>query len=344
MFGFLKKAFENFTKKAEKPESKEETAQDKAKSTDFASLATQGKPKELVKLERKIGFLESVTKAITETKIQEEHFNKIFSSLELELLQNNVASEIVEQIKNKLKEDLVGQTFKRGQVSEIIKKDLKELLLFTLESPKPIDILAAVKESKPLVILFVGVNGVGKTTSIAKVASFLQKNNISCVLAASDTFRAASIEQLQEHADRLKIEMIKHNYGADPAAVAFDAIKHAQARGIDVVLIDTAGRQHSNVDLMAELQKLKRVAKPHLTILIVDALTGNDAVEQATLFNEKIGIDASVISKVDADERGGTIISVVQATQKPVLFIGTGQKYEDIQQFKPEEFVSKIFE
>lgn len=336
MFGFLKKAFENFTKKAEKPAEQ--------KPVGAKTQASQEKPKELVKLERKIGFLESVTKAITETKIQEEHFNKIFSSLELELLQDNIASEIVEQIRNKLKGDLVGQTFKRGQISEIIKKDLKELMLFTLEGPKPIDILTAVKESKPLVILFVGVNGVGKTTSIAKVASFLQKNNLSCVLAASDTFRAASIEQLQEHADKLKIELIKHNYGADPAAVAFDAVKHARARGIDVVLIDTAGRQHSNVDLMAELQKVKRVAKPHLTILTVDALTGNDAVEQATLFNEKIGIDASVISKVDADERGGTIVSVVQATQKPVLFIGVGQRYEDIQKFSPEDFVSKIFD
>jgi len=343
MFDFIKKAFEKFTKKVEKPE-EPEVVKDKAKSEDFASFAAQSKPKELAKLERKVGFLEAVTKAIIETKISEEYFDKVFAVLELELLQSNVAAEVVDQMRKKLREDLVGKSLKRGQVAEIIKTDLKELISYTLESPNPIDLLAKAKETKPFVILFVGVNGVGKTTSIAKIASYLQKNGLSCVLAASDTFRAASIEQLQAHAEKLNVELIKHNYGADPAAVAFDAVKHAQARGIDVVLIDTAGRQHSNVDLMAELQKIKRVAKPNLTVLTVDALTGNDAVEQATLFNDKIGVDASVISKADADEKGGTIISVVQATQKPILFIGTGQKYEDLEQFSAEKYISKIFD
>jgi len=332
MFNFLKKAFENFTKKAEKPETKPAEAQ-KSET-----------PRELKKLEQKVSFLESVTKIITETKINEEHFDRIFSALELELLESNVASDVVEQIKTKLREDLVGKSFKRGQVSEIIKNDLKELVHFMLDAPNPIDLIKLASENKPLVILFVGVNGVGKTTSIAKTVAYLQKNGLSCVMAASDTFRAASIEQLQEHADKLNVELIKHNYGADPAAVAFDAVKHALARKIDVVLIDTAGRQHSNVDLMAELEKIKRVAKPQLTVLIVDALTGNDAVEQATLFNEKIGIDASVISKVDADERGGALISVVHATQKPILFLGVGQKYEDFEKFEPDKFVSKIFD
>jgi len=333
MFDFLKKAFEKFTNKVEKPEPKDET-----------EIKTSEKPKELAKLERKIGFLETVTKVITETKISDVYFDKIFAVLELELLQDNVAAEIVEEMRKKLRSDLVGKNLKRGQVAEIIKNDLKELILYTLDSPKPLDLLSIVKENKPLVVLFVGVNGVGKTTSIAKIASYLQKNGLSCVLAASDTFRAASIEQLQAHGEKLNVEIIKHNYGADPAAVAFDAVKHAQARGIDVVLIDTAGRQHSNVDLMAELQKIKRVAKPQLTILTVDALTGNDAVEQATLFNDKIGIDASIISKADADEKGGTVISVVQATQKPVLFMGTGQRYEDLEQFDAEKFVSKILD
>jgi len=337
MFNFLKKAIESFTKKAEtksKPESAVSAPQPSAKTE---------QPKELQKLEKKLGFLETVTKVITETKIAGEYFDKIFAALELELLQNNVAAEIVEKIRVKLREDLVGKSLKRGQVADIIKSDLRDMILYALEGPKPVDLIIAAKETKPLVILFVGVNGVGKTTSIAKTAAYLQKNGISCVLAASDTFRAASIEQLQAHADKLKVEMIKHNYGADPAAVAFDAVKHARARNIDVVLIDTAGRQHSNVDLMAELEKIKRVAKPNLTILSVDSLTGNDAVEQARLFNDKIGIDASIISKVDADEKGGTVISVVQATQKPILFIGTGQRYEDFEKFAPEKFVSKIF-
>lgn len=330
MFKLLKKAFEGFTKKVKKIEEVK------------AEAAETKKPKELEKLERKVGFLESITKAIAETKISEEYFDKLFVILENELLQANVALGVVEKLQQRLKTDLVGASLKRGEASEIIKRDLRELILFILESPSQIDLLNLAKTNKPLIVLFVGVNGVGKTTSIAKVAAYLQKNNLSCVLAASDTFRAASIEQLQAHADKLKIELIKHNYGADPAAVAFDAIKHAQARGIDVVLIDTAGRQHSNVDLMAELQKVKRVTKPHLTILTVDALTGNDAVEQASLFNEKIGIDTSLIAKVDADEKGGTIISVVHTTNKPILFLGTGQRYEDLESFDAKKFVEKI--
>lgn len=334
MFSFLKKAFEGFVKKIEgKP-----SADAKPKETP----KPEPQPKELEKLQKKVSFLESVTKAITETKISGDQFEKIFSALELELLQNNVAVEVAEKIKERLKTDLVGKSLKRSEVSAIIKEDLHELITFILEGPTPVDIQKLAQENKPLIILFVGVNGVGKTTSIAKIASWLKQNNLTCVFAASDTFRAASIEQLEEHAKKLGIEIIKQTYGSDPAAVAFDAIKHAQARKIDVVLIDTAGRQHSNVDLMAELQKIKRVAKPHLTLLTVDSLTGNDAVEQARWFNEKIGIDGSILSKVDADEKGGALLSVAHITQKPIVFLGTGQKYEDLEKFDPNKIINRI--
>ena len=326
MFGFLKKALEKFTKKVGEPDLNEEPK----------------KPKELEKLEKKVSFLETITKTITETKISQEHFNKIFSKLEIELLESNIAANVVEKIRERLATDLIGKSLKRGDVVGIIKKDLKESILLALESPNPINILKLTREVKPLVILFVGVNGVGKTTSISKLTNFFLKNNLSCIFSASDTFRAASIEQLEEHAKKLDVDVIKQKYGSDPAAVAFDAIKHAKARGINIVLIDTAGRQHSNVDLMAELQKIKRIAKPHLTLLTVDSLTGNDAVEQAQLFDEKIGIDGTIISKVDADEKGGAIISVVETTKKPIVFIGTGQKYEDFEKFEPEKFVEKI--
>jgi fused signal recognition particle receptor len=331
MFGFLKKAFEGFTKALSK--------QDKKPAKEAP------KPKELAKLEdkeKKKGFFEELSKVITETKISEEYFNKLFTALETELLQNNVALEVTDKIRAELKLDLVGQSLKRGELSDRIKKDLQDLLLGIFESPAPIDLITLSRENKPLILLFVGVNGVGKTTTLAKVASWLQKNNLTCVFAASDTFRAASIEQLGEHAKNLGIELIKHNYGADPAAVAFDAIKHAKAKGIDVVLIDTAGRQHANVDLMAELQKIKRVTKPNLTILTVDSLTGNDAVEQARLFNEKIGIDSSILAKVDADEKGGALLSVAYTTKKPILFLGVGQRYEDIEKFEPEKVISRI--
>jgi len=191
--------------------------------------------------------------------------------------------------------------------------------------------------------MFIGVNGVGKTTTLAKLTKYLQLKGKKCVFAASDTFRAASIEQLQEHATALKVKMIKHAYGADPAAVAFDAISHAKAKGVDVVLIDTAGRQHANADLMGELSKIKRVAKPDVTILVVDSLTGNDAVEQAKKYDESIGIDGVILTKADADDKGGTVLSVSYMVEKPILFMGTGQTYTDLDEFKADFIIEKLF-
>jgi len=198
------------------------------------------------------------------------------------------------------------------------------------------------KKGEPLVIAFVGINGTGKTTSIAKIANYFMKNGYTVVLACSDTYRAGSIEQLEEHARRLKVRMVKHSYGADPAAVAFDAIKHAAAHGTNVVLIDTAGRIQTDKNLMGELAKVKRVVNPDLTLLVVDALTGNDAVMQAEEFNKSVGIDGTILTKVDADVKGGSALSVTYVTGKPILFIGVGQTYEDLQPFKPEQFTQMI--
>jgi fused signal recognition particle receptor len=189
------------------------------------------------------------------------------------------------------------------------------------------------KKEKPYIIAFFGINGSGKTTSIAKIANMLKENRISCVLAASDTFRAASIEQLQQHADKVGVKMIKHSYGADPAAVAFDAIKHAKAKNIDVVLIDTAGRMHSNQNLLDEMRKIIRVAKPDLKIFVGESITGNDCVEQAKTFNEAVGIDGIILAKADVDEKGGAAVSVSYITKKPIMYLGVGQKYSDLQEF-----------
>src|SRR3989338_7400411 len=169
---------------------------------------------------------------------------------------------------------------------------------------------------------------------MAKVDNYLMKNKLSCVFAASDTFRAASIEQLQQHADRLGIKMIKHNYGSDPAAVAFDAIRYAQAKNIDVVLIDTAGRMHSNVNLIDEMKKIIRVAKPDLKIFVGESITGNDCVEQAKVFNASVGIDGIILAKADIDEKGGAAVSVSYATKKPILYLGVGQNYDDLKKFE----------
>jgi fused signal recognition particle receptor len=198
------------------------------------------------------------------------------------------------------------------------------------------------KKGEPFIIVFVGINGTGKTTTIAKSARFFAKKGYSVVLACSDTYRAGSIEQLETHAKRLGVKMITHKYGADPAAVAFDAISHAKAHGINVVLVDTAGRMQTNRNLMSELEKIKRIVKPDLTILTVDSLTGNDAVMQAEEFHKSVGIDATILTKVDADIKGGSALSVTYVTQKPILFIGTGQTYDDLEVFNPEEFVKMI--
>jgi len=220
------------------------------------------------------------------------------------------------------------------------------VLLGVILTNERIDLLKAVEEKRrkkePYTMVFVGINGTGKTTTIAKVARFFNKKGYSVVLACSDTYRAGSIEQLEEHARRLGIKMVKHKYGADPAAVAYDTISHAKAHGINVVLIDTAGRMQTNRNLMSELEKIKRVVKPDMTVLTVDSLTGNDAVMQAEEFHKSVSIDSTILTKVDADVKGGSALSVTYVTQKPILFIGTGQAYDDLEQFDPEKFVEMI--
>jgi fused signal recognition particle receptor len=248
------------------------------------------------------------------------------------MLENNVAIEVIEKIKLDLKKELVDSKILRRKVKDIIEDTLKKSLNEILG--EEINILEKIKSKKPFIILFVGINGTGKTTSVAKFANYLKNNKLSCVLAAADTFRAAAIQQLEEHAKNLNIKIIKHDYGSDPAAVAFDAIKYAESKNIDVVLIDTAGRQHSNSNLMDELKKVAKVAKPDLKIFVGDSLTGNDCVEQSTKFNEIINIDANILTKVDVDEKGGAAISVSFITGKPIIFIGTGQKYEDFKLFE----------
>jgi fused signal recognition particle receptor len=193
------------------------------------------------------------------------------------------------------------------------------------------------------VILFVGINGSGKTTTLAKIASMLKEAGVSSVIAASDTFRAAAIQQLEEHANNLSIKMIKHDYGSDSSAVAFDAIRHAESKGLDVVLIDSAGRLHSNSNLMDELKKLSRVTKPDLKIFVGESITGNDCIEQAQKFNEAIGVDAIILTKADVDEKGGTAISISHVIKKPILFFGKGQNYGDIERFSPKKIVDSIF-
>lgn len=292
---------------------------------------------------KKEGFLERITKTITTKKINEKQFDDLFFELEVILLENNVAVEVIDKIKSGLKDELVDKPIQRGQIEKTIERSLKTSInsLF-VAGKKGIHELINQKREKPYVISFFGINGSGKTTSIAKIADMLKKKGITSVIAAADTFRAAAIDQLQLHADKINVKLIKHDYGSDPAAVAFDAIKHAKAKNIDVVLIDTAGRMHSNSNLMDEMKKIIRVANPDLKVFVGEAITGNDCTEQAKKFDDSVGIDGIILTKADVDEKGGASISVSYVTKKPILYIGTGQDYSDIKEFDPSIIVESL--
>jgi fused signal recognition particle receptor len=294
----------------------------------------------------KSGLKGLVTK-VTTVELKPENVRPILAEFKMNLIENDVAFPVAEKICSGMEERLNKVQVKRLEDrKKIVEQQLREVLLETMQTNNKIDLLKAIEEKRkkaePFTIAFVGINGTGKTTTIAKVCRFLNKHKYSVVIACSDTYRAGSIEQLEEHAKRLGIRMIKHSYGADPAAVAYDTITHAKSHGINVVLIDTAGRMQTNQNLMNELAKIKRVVKPDLTLLTVDSLIGNDAVMQAEEFHKAIGIDATILTKVDADVKGGSALSVTYVTQKPILFIGTGQTYDDLEQFNPERFVQMI--
>lgn len=278
-------------------------------------------------------------------KLKEKRIDDFLWDLEYSLLQADVALTVVEEIKKNVREELLTKKIKKGiSTDKIIENALKSAVANVL-SINPIEFDDFIeKQEKPIILMFVGVNGTGKTTVIAKFTHYLQKHHKTCVLAASDTFRAGAIEQLNVHADKLGVKLIKHKSGSDPAAVAYDAVEHARARRKDVVLIDTAGRMQTNINLMDEMKKIKRVAKPSLIIFVGDALAGNDAVEQAKKFDKAVGIDAAVLTKIDADAKGGAALSIAYAVNKPIIFLGTGQNYEDLVPFKTDWMVKRLFE
>lgn len=277
--------------------------------------------------------------------ISEKDLNNAFWDLEVSLLESDVSMKASEKVMDTLKKDLAGTKIgiterKKDIIQDAVKEAVSEIVKSSPVNLEDI-IEKKKKEGKPCVLLFVGFNGTGKTTTIAKLAHILKKK-YSVVIAASDTFRAGSQEQLEKHAERVGIKVIKHGYGADPAAVAFDAIKHAEAKGIDVVLIDTAGRAETNKNLMEQMKKLKRVTAPDLTLFVGDALAGNAAVEQAEKFGE-VGIDGSILTKIDADARGGAALSITYVTGKPILYVGNGQGYDDLEPFDTEWLMEKLF-
>jgi len=297
--------------------------------------------------ERLRGHFSSLYDKITKSELRGKDLDKVLDEFHMTLLESDIALPAADYIRDQLKlriEQLQFTRFSdpRGQVRGI----LQEILLSVLEKPGRVDFFRLVEEKKKkgeqLIVVFVGVNGTGKTTSIAKLAHILQKKRYSVILAAGDTYRAGSIQQLEEHARRIGVKTIKHDYGADAAAVAFDAVNYARGHGVNVVLIDTAGRMQTNKNLLEEMRKIVRVTKPDLTVLVVDALTGNDALEQGKVFGEAVKIDGIILAKLDADVKGGSSISLSYILGRPVLLVGTGQGYDDLETFQAKEIVRNM--
>ncbi len=365
MFKFLKEKLSGWAKKVSKEAEPIETEKTKDEETvkeiplpKKFNTGLQGYEPDLDKIkeiEKKLevkpspgtkSFFKKVTSKITRVKISEEEFDIYAEDLKMLLLENNVAYEVADRIIEELKEKILGKELLKKEVESEIRDALKEVIEGILIEPfsifDRINTKSTDQTKEPYVILFCGVNGTGKTTTIAKVASYLKSKNISCVIAAADTFRAASIEQLEHHGERIGVKVIAQQYGADPAAVGFDAISYAKKNIIKCVLIDTAGRMHTAKNLLKEMEKIVRVCKPDLKLFIGESITGNDAIEQARSFDWAIGIDGIILTKADVDEKGGTALSLGYVTKKPILFLGTGQEYKNIEVFDKKKFVKEL--
>ncbi|MFH1209208.1 MAG: signal recognition particle receptor subunit alpha [archaeon] len=295
------------------------------------------------KKEKKKGFFAILKEKLTTTKIDEEKFDKLFWDLEVVLMENNVAVEVIDKIKDDLKKNLVDVPIR--DVKKTIESSLRESLDEILDVPK-LDVIEKIKdckkEKRAAVFLILGYNGSGKSISCAKFAQYLKNKGFRSILAAGDTFRMAGSFQLGEYAKRINVPVIQTETKGDSCALIFDTIKSANAKGFDVVIADTAGRLHSNADLMDELKKIVRVNKPDLKILVVDALTGADVVEQCREFDKNIGIDALIFTKVDAYEKGGGLLSATYILKKPILFLGVGQLFTDIKLYDKNEILKSL--
>lgn len=278
--------------------------------------------------------------------LTEQNMEKILSDLRISLLKNDVSVIAAEKICTRTAEELQGSKVGAFSKKKTLQDAVRVAILEILSVQKQFDLIQTIKNRpnphRPFVIMVLGVNGTGKTTTIAKIAHLLKKNNITVVVAASDTFRAGAIEQLEIHMNKIGVHLIKQDYKADPASVAFDAIEHATAKKTSVVIIDTSGRQVTNKNLLEELKKIKRINEPDLILFIGDSLAGNDVLYQAEKFNETVSIDASIITKLDADAKGGAALSIAFITGKPIIYIGIGQGYDDLIKFDPEWFIDKL--
>lgn len=289
----------------------------------------------------------NTAKSLGERELKEKDIEDVLFELEISLLESDVATEVIDTIKGELKERLIGSKVNKSQTESFVKKNLIQTISVLFDDAGRLDLLERINKKKdsgePYVIMFVGINGTGKTTTLAKLAHLLKQSKYSVVVAASDTFRAGAIEQLREHTTRVNVKLVAQNYGSDPAAVARDAVLYAKSHKVDCVLIDTAGRMQTSKNLMDQISKIAKVVKPDLKIFVGDSLAGNDTVSQAREFFDHVSFDASILTKSDADARGGAALSIVKITKTPILFVGMGQEYDDLKPFDKDTFLETVF-
>lgn len=328
--------------KAPKAEKEKAAAEPKKEEKGAGKPETEKREEELKKKVKKSIFA-AVSETIRgESEVREEEILELLEELELGMLESDVALSVAEEIKEELKGRIIGAKVKRGQTAAFVRDSLKEILIGMFRETPGFGLSERLEGEGPHKIMVVGPNGSGKTTTIAKIVNLLKKEGRSVCIAASDTFRAAAVEQLVHHGNKLGVKVIHGAYGSDPTAIAFDALSHAKANDIDVVIIDTAGRQDTNVNLINQLKKMDRVIKPELKIYVGESIAGNAMVEQISTFNTDVGLDGVVLTKLDCDPKGGTVISVSRVAKLPILYVGVGQGYGDLRKFDAEEIVGEI--
>ena len=353
MFGFLKdklkSAVSKISKKVEEEEFIEikEQKEEKPKE-DIKKKYLEEKKEEIKKnynLEKEKNLFKKFTTSITTRRITEEQFDSLFQDLEITLLENNTALEVVDKIKADLKLSLMERQIKRGQIEKEIKKSLRNSIQEILSSEK-LDIYKLISKAKiekrAFIILIIGYNGSGKSLTCGRLAYYLKHKGYKPVLSAADTFRASGREQTQEYGKMAEVPVVTDLKTKDSCSVIFETINHAKAKNNDIVIADTSGRIQNNKDLMDELKKISRVNNPDLTLLVEDALTGSDVVTQVEEFDKNIAIDGLILTKVDVDEKGGAFLSAVYTSKKPVLFLGYGQRINDLKEYNPEEILKNL--
>ena len=291
----------------------------------------------------------NAAKSISQRELSDKDLDESLFDLNIALLESDVSQEVIDDLSQQIKDNLVGMKLQKNETTEqIIASTLKDNFSKILAKAGSVDLISAINAKKqrkggPFKIVFLGINGTGKTTTVAKVANLLKKSGFSIVIAAADTHRAGAIEQITSHAEKLSIKVISQRYGADPSAVSRDALEYASKHYIDVVLIDTAGRMQTAKNLMDEIGKIVKVIKPDIKLFVGDSLSGNDTINQAREFFSYTEFDGAILTKTDADAKGGSAISISYITSKPIIYLGIGQGYDDIIKFNRERFVETIF-